>query len=69
MLAELSGVKLGAPGLPQRGRGPTNPPQPLYGRAEAAFAMADSFETSISPGEMDISVTVQGVFLIAEESE
>ena len=68
MLAELSGVKLGRLVYLNEG-GAYNPPQPLYGRVEAAFAMADSFETSISPGEMDISVTVQGVFLIAEESE
>ena len=68
MLADLSGVKLGRLVYLNEG-GAYNPPQPLYGRVEAAFAMADSFETSISPGEMDISVTVQGVFLIAEESE
>ena len=68
MLAELSGVKLGRLVYLNEG-GAYNPPQPLYGRVEAAFAMADSFETSISPGELDISVTVQGVFLIAEESE
>ena len=68
MLAELSGVKLGRLVYLNEGAA-YSPPQPLYGRAEAAFAMADSFETSISPGELDISVTVQGVFLIAEESE
>ena len=68
MLADLSGVKLGRLVYLNEG-GAYSPPQPLYGRAEAAFAMADSFETSISPGELDISVTVQGVFLIAEESE
>ncbi|MYC36307.1 MAG: DUF541 domain-containing protein [Chloroflexi bacterium] len=68
MLAELSEVKLGRLVYLNEG-GAYSPPQPLYGRVEAAFAMADSFETSISPGEMDISVTVQGVFLIAEESD
>lgn len=68
MLAELSGVKLGRLVYLNEGAA-YSPLQPLYGRAEAAFAMADSFETSISPGELDISVTVQGVFLIAEESE
>ena len=68
MLAELSEVKLGRLVYLNEG-GAYSPPQPLYERAEAAFAMADSFETSISPGQLDISVTVQGVFLIAEESE
>ena len=65
MLADLSGVKSGPPGLPQRGRGLHSPAQPLYARAEAAFA-ADSFETSISPGELDVSVSVSGVYLITE---
>ena len=68
MLAELSGVKLGRLVYLSEGAA-YSPPQPLYGRAEAAFAMADSYETSISPGELDISATVQGVFLIAEEGE
>jgi uncharacterized protein YggE len=68
MLAELSGVKLGR--LVHLNEGAAySPPQPMYGRAEAAFAMADSYETSISPGELDISATVQGVYLIAEEAE
>lgn len=66
MLAELSGVKLGR--LVYLNEGAAYSP-PLYGRAEAAFATADSYETSISPGELDISATVQGVFLIAEEAE
>ena len=71
MLAELSGVKLGRLVYLNEGAA-YSPPQPLYGRAEAAFAMADSYETSISPGELDISATVQGVYLIAavvEEEE
>lgn len=68
MLAELSGVKLGRLVYLNEGAA-YSPPQPLYGRAEAAFAMSDSYETSISPGGLDISATVQGVFLIAEEAE
>ena len=63
-----SGVKLGRLVYLNEGAA-YSPPQPLYGRAEAAFAMEDSYETSISPGELDISATVQGVFLIAEEAE
>lgn len=64
-LAELSGVKLGRLVYITEGAS-YNPPQPLYGRAEMAFASADT-STSISPGELDISATVQGVFLIDEE--
>ena len=64
MLAELSGVKLGR--LVYLNEGAAHaPPQPLYARAEAAFA-ADSFETSISPGELDVSISVSGVYLITE---
>ncbi len=67
MLAELSGVKLGRLVYITEGSAYV-PPQPLYARAEAAFASADS-STSISPGELDISATVQGVFLIAGADE
>ena len=67
ILADLSGVKLGRL-VYITGGASYSPPQPLYARAEAAFA--DSFaNTSISPGELDISTTVQGVFLIAEAAE
>ena len=68
MLAELSGVKLGRLVYITEGSTYIPPQQPLYARAEAAFASADS-ATSISPGELDISATVQGVFLIAGEDE
>ena len=67
MLAELSGVKLGRLVYLTEGTAYL-PPQPLYARAEAAFASADA-ATSISPGELDVSVTVQGVFLIEELAE
>ena len=65
LLAELSGVKLGRLVYITEGASYV-PPQPLYGRAEAAFAASLDAATSISPGELDVSVTVQGVFLIAE---
>lgn len=67
MLAELSGVKLGRLVYLTEGAAYV-PPQPMYARAEAAFA-ASNASTSISPGELDVSVTVQGAFLIASESE
>ena len=67
MLAELSGVTLGRLVYLTEGAAYV-PPQPLYARAEAALAASDA-STSISPGEMDVSVTVQGVFLIAEAAE
>ena len=67
MLAELSGVKLGRLVYLTEGAAYV-PPQPLYARAEAALAASDS-ATSISPGELDVSVTVQGVFLIEESDE
>ena len=68
MLANLSGVNLGPMVYLNEGAAYV-PPQPLYARAESAFAAADSFSTSISPGELDVSVTVQGVFLIAGSAE
>ncbi len=68
MLADLASVKLGPMVYLNEGASYV-PPQPLYARAESALASADSFSTSISPGELDVSVTVQGVFLIAGASE
>ena len=67
MLADLSGVELGRLVYITEGASYTRP-QPLNARAEAAFA-DESGKTSISPGELDISSTVQGVFLIAGEAE
>ena len=67
MLADLSGVTLGPLVYLNEGSSYV-PPQPLYARAEAAFASSDAFSTSISPGELDVSVTVQGVYLIAGEA-
>ena len=68
MLAELAGVKLGRLVYLNEGAAYV-PPQPLYARAEsAAFAMEDA-ATVISGGELEYSVSVQGVYLIAEEEE
>ena len=67
MLADLSGVQLGRLVYITEGAS-YSPPQPLYARAEGAFADS-SANTSISPGELDISTSVQGVFLIAEAAE
>ena len=66
MLADLSGVELGRLVYLSEGEAYT-PPQPLYARAQVAFADAASEATIISGGELEFSVTVQGVFLIAEK--
>ncbi len=68
MLAELSGVELGA--LVYLSEGVVNaPPQPLYARAESAFAATSSDATVISGGELEYKATVQGVFLIIDDAE
>ena len=68
MLAELSGAKLGRLVYLTEGAAYI-PPQPLlYARAEAALVSTDA-STSISPGELDVSATVQGVFMIAGTAE
>ena len=69
MLAELSGVKLGRLVYINEQSGYV-PPQPLYVRAESmAFAADAGMDTTISGGELEISVTVQGVFLIADDDD
>lgn len=66
LLAELSGVDLGRLVYVNEQAGYV-PPQPLYARAEAmAFAADAGPATSISGGELEYSITVAGVFLIAE---
>lgn len=66
LLAELSGVDLGRLVYVNEQAGYV-PPQPLYARAESmAFAADAGPSTSISGGELEYSVTVAGVFLIAE---
>lgn len=65
MLAELSGVKLGPIVYINEGAAYTAPPQPLYARAEALQADSAGSSTSISGGKLEVSTTVQGVFLIA----
>ena len=44
------------------------PPQPLYARAVALEADSAGPTTSVSGGELEVSTTVQGVFLIAGEA-
>ena len=68
MLAELAGVKLGRLVYLSEGAAYA-PPQPLYARAVTdSFAMEDA-ATVISGGELEFSVTVQGVFLIEEAAD
>ena len=68
MLADLSGVKLG--GLVYLSEAaPYSPPQPLYARAEAAMADSASVITPIASGELEVTTTLQGVFLIAGKAD
>ena len=68
MLADLSGVKLGRLVYINE-EAPYLPAQPLYGRAEAAFADTYAGETPLSGGELEYGTTIRGVFLIAGEAE
>ena len=66
MLAELSGVKLGRLVYINE-QASYSPPQPLYARAEAASADFGGKTTSISGGKLEVSISLQGVYLIAEK--
>ena len=66
-LADLSGVELGRLVYLNEGA-PYVPPQALYARAESALA-DEGASTIISGGELQFSVSLQGVFLIAGEVE
>ncbi|MFC1942880.1 SIMPL domain-containing protein [Chloroflexota bacterium] len=63
-LAEVAGVKLGKPTYISES---TNVPGPIYrqGMAEVAMA-APAVETSISPGEIEITVNAQMAYAIAD---
>ena len=68
MLAELSEVELGRMVyLSEEVRGGS--PQPLYARAEAASADFGAATTPISGGQLELSISLQGVFLIGESVE
>ncbi len=62
-MAELAGVALGRLVHLQEDSGYI-PPQPVFARA--AFASESAADTSISAGELDVSVSVNGIYLIAE---
>ena len=66
MLAELSGVKLGSLVYINES-GAFAPPQPYLARAEAAAFASSDAATSISGGELEFRISVQGVYLIAGE--
>ena len=66
MLAELSGVKLGSLVYISES-GAFAPPQPYLARAEAAAFASSDAATSISGGELEFRISVQGVYLIAGE--
>ena len=68
MLADLSDVKLGRLVYLNEGA-PYSPPQPLYARAESFQADSGSSITPIATGELEVSTSLQGVFLIASEAD
>ena len=63
-LARLAGIGLGRLVHLQESTGYIEPLQPVFARA--AFAEESAADTSISAGELDVSVSVSGVYLIAE---
>ena len=63
-LAELAGVGLGRLVHLQESTGYVEPLQPVFARAQ--FAAESAADTSISVGELDVSVSVSGVYLIIE---
>ena len=63
-LAGLAGVGLGRLVLLQEQTGYIEPLQPVFARAQ--FAAESAADTSISVGELDVSVSVSGVYLITE---
>jgi len=62
-LAELAGVTLGKPTYISES---TYVPGPVYRDAYPEMAAAPAVETSISPGELDISLTVQVVYAVLD---
>ena len=68
MLAELSGAKLGSLVYLNEGA-PYSPPQPLYARGESLQLDSASAITPIVGGELEVSTTLQAVFLIADQDE
>ena len=65
LLAELSGITLGRLVYINEGSSYVQPPQPAMARAESlAFTVEDS--TSISAGQLEFTMRVQGVFLIED---
>jgi len=62
-LAELGGVRLGRPTFISEGS-TTAPPVPVMAEAGIAFAREEALKTPISPGEIEVSLTVQVVYAI-----
>ena len=67
MLAELSGVELG-PLVHLNEQAPYRAPQVAYARAESVSADSSGAATLIAGGELEVSTTLQGVFLIAAKT-
>ena len=67
MLAELSGVELG-PLVHLNEQAPYSAPQVAYARTESVSADSSGAATLIAGGELEVSSTLQGVFLIAAKA-
>jgi uncharacterized protein YggE len=66
LLAELSGVALGPLVYINEGSSFAQPPQPVYARGESGMMGAAGASTSISGGQLEFSMRVQGVYLIQD---
>ena len=67
LLAEQSGVTLGQLVYINEGSSYVQPPQPVYARAESGMMASADVSTSISSGQLEFTMRVQGVYLIDDE--
>ena len=65
-LANLTGVQLGSPLYLSESGGFVPRPEPIFARAMAATLEAAVPPTSISAGELTVSVNIQGTFSVSE---
>ena len=66
LLAEQSGVTLGRLVYINEGSSYVQSPQPVYARAESAMLASADVSTSISGGQLEFTMRVQGVYLIED---
>ena len=67
LLAEQSGVTLGRLVYINEGSSNVQPPTPVNARAESAMMASADVSTSISGGQLEFTMRVQGVYLIEDE--